>query len=223
MMRATAEKGDYSVDSLLNWIERYIEENDIQVGDALPTEGEIVEKTQLSRTSVREGLNRLRALGVVETKRKRGMRLTRSVALLDLVRLLGGSELPEELKSHVRGFRSAVELGLGPEIFRCAKPSDVRELRKIYRAMESRSIQADAWLDLDRAFHLQLAKISGNQVAIWFYQLLEPYFRAYPPSSYPVPEETLRRHELIVEALEKKDPYKFDHALREHHLHKLTP
>jgi GntR family transcriptional repressor for pyruvate dehydrogenase complex len=211
-----------SVDNVVDWIERYIHDAKISIGDPLPTEEEIVRKTQLSRTCVREGLTRLRALGVIDTRRKRGMRLTRSVALLDLVRLLGSSELPPNLKAHVKGFRSAVELGIGPEVFRRCRPADVQELRQILEQMVRNAGNPEIWPQLDCQFHLKLVTISGNQLAEWFHQLLEPFFRAYAPPSYPVAAEILDRHRHIIEALAKKDPYLFDHAMREHHLHKLT-
>jgi GntR family transcriptional repressor for pyruvate dehydrogenase complex len=217
-----ASGAEPSVDNVVDWIERYIHDEKISIGDALPTEEEIVRKTQLSRTSVREGLTRLRALGVIDTKRKRGMRLTRSVALLDLVRLLGSSELPTDLRSHVKGFRSAVELGIGPEVFRRCTSSDIQELRQIYEQMVRSAGDSEVWPGLDCQFHLKLVSISGNQLAQWFHQLLDPFFRAYAPSSYPVSPAILDRHRRIIEALAKRDPYLFDHAMREHHLHKLT-
>ena len=215
-------QSDFPVDTVVDWIEKYIHDQNISIGDSLPTEEEIVRKTHLSRTSVREGLTRLRALGVIDTKRKRGMRLTRSVALLDLVRLLGSSELPANLKAHVKGFRSAVELGISPEVFRRCRPADAQELRQIYEQMVQNADDPEIWPTLDRQFHLKLVSVSGNQIAVWFHQLLDPFFRAYAPPAYPVSREILERHRHIVEALAKKDPYQFDHAMREHHLHKLT-
>lgn len=215
-------RSEHPVDSVVDWIEQYIHEQGISIGDPLPTEEEIVRETRLSRTSVREGLTRLRALGIIDTKRKRGMRLTRSIALLDLIRLLGSSELPPNLKAHVKGFRSAVELGIGPEVLRRCSPADVKELRQIYEQMVENAPDSEVWPQLDRQFHLKLVSVSGNHLAVWFHQLLDPFFRAYAPPSYPVSREILERHRHIVEALAKKDPYLFDHAMREHHLHKLT-
>jgi GntR family transcriptional repressor for pyruvate dehydrogenase complex len=217
-----ASASELPSDCVVDWLERYIHEQKIGIGDALPTEEEIVRETQLSRTSVREGLTRLRALGVIDTKRKRGMRLTRSVALLDLMRLLGSSELPDDLKGHVKGFRSAVELGIAPEVFRRCKPADVQELRQIYEQMVKNADEPEVWPALDRDFHLKLVSFSENQLAVWFHQLLDPFFRAYAPPNYPVSREILDRHFHIVEALTKRDPYLFDHAMREHHIHKLT-
>jgi len=214
--------GDGMAVDVVDWIETYIHENDVAVGDSLPTEEEIVRQTKLSRTTVREGLTKLRALGLVETRRKRGMRLTRPVALLDFVRLLSSNVLHPDLASHVKGFRSAVELGLGPEIFRQCQPVDVRTLQQIYEQMVLEADNPEVWPGLDREFHLALVGISRNKLAVWFHQLLGPFFRAYAPSEYPVKSEILDRHRLIVQALRERDPYLFDHALREHHLRKLS-
>lgn len=213
-----------SVESVVDWMERYINEQNISVGDPLPTEEEIVRKTKLSRTSVREGLTRLRALGIIDTKRKRGMRLTRSVALLDLIRLLSSSELPPNLIAHVKGFRSAVELGLGPEMFRRCRSADVKELRQIYEEMVQKSDDPQVWPQLELRFHLKLVSISGNLVAMWFYQLLDPFFQVFakPGCNSAVASIVLDRHRQIVDSLAKKDSYLFDHALREHHLRKLS-
>jgi DNA-binding FadR family transcriptional regulator len=216
-----ADRNGAPVD-VVGWIERYIHDNDVAVGDALPTEEEIVRQTKLSRTSVREGLTKLRALGLIETRRKRGMRLTRSIALLDFVRLLSSNVLPPELASHVKGFRSAVELGLGPEVFRQCQPAEVRKLQRIYEQMVVEADNPEVWPRLDREFHLTLVSISRNKLAVWFHQLLDPFFRAYAPSEYPVKQEILDRHRQIVQALSDRDPYLFDHALREHHLRKLS-
>ena len=211
-------------ETVVDWVERYIHEKKIAVGDPLPTEEEIVRKTKLSRTSVREGLTRLRALGIIETRRKRGMRLTRSVALLDLTRLLSSSTLPANLEPHVRGFRSAVELGLGPEIFRRCRPADVKELRRIYEEMVAHSRDAVAWPQLEMQFHMKLVSISGNLLANWFHQLLDPFFEVFakPGTNLIIATAVLDRHQRIVDALANKDPFQFEHALREHHLRKLS-
>jgi DNA-binding FadR family transcriptional regulator len=99
---------------------------------------------------------------------------------------------------------------------------DVQELRDIYDQMVSEADNSEVWPRLDREFHLKLVGISRNQLAIWFHQLLDPFFRAYAPGKYPVAKEILDRHRDIVQSLQKRDPYLFDHALREHHLRKLS-
>ena len=54
-----------NLDRFLSWFEKYLADHQIQVGDALPSEEEIVQLVGISRTAVREALMRLRALGLV--------------------------------------------------------------------------------------------------------------------------------------------------------------
>ena len=55
-------------DKVFLWLEKYIQKNQLQNGDALPFEEVIVEETGVSRTAVREALHQLRSLGIIESK-----------------------------------------------------------------------------------------------------------------------------------------------------------
>ena len=55
----------------------YLKEKSFKPGDPLPTEVDLAETLGVSRNVVREALSRLRMLGMVETKKKRGMILAR--------------------------------------------------------------------------------------------------------------------------------------------------
>ena len=61
------------VDRVEKRIINYIKENGLKVGDALPKEMEFAESLGVSRTAVREAMLRLRTLGLVESKKHRGM------------------------------------------------------------------------------------------------------------------------------------------------------
>ncbi|HYH56481.1 MAG TPA: GntR family transcriptional regulator, partial [Anseongella sp.] len=53
-------------------IREYLKKKSFKPGDALPKEIELAEALGVSRNVVREALSRLRMLGMIETKRKRG-------------------------------------------------------------------------------------------------------------------------------------------------------
>ncbi|HPA46341.1 MAG TPA: FCD domain-containing protein [bacterium] len=227
-MRVRQQKKDNNkgsaTDGIFQWIGEYIRKQHIGIGDALPSEDYIVQRTGMSRTSVREALTRLRAIGVIDSRRKRGMRLQRSFALLDFTRLLTDNNIPQELYGHMGGFRSALEIGLAPEMFRRATYQDVADLRQIYKEMANREVSQNTWYLLDRKFHERLIQITENKMAIWFWQLLDPYFQYMAPSAmqYPISESNLEKHRSIVTALENRDPYAFLNAIQAHHLHKIA-
>ena len=61
------------VDKVEKSIIDYIKNNALKVGDALPKELEIAESLGVSRTAVREAMLRLRTLGLIESRKHRGM------------------------------------------------------------------------------------------------------------------------------------------------------
>ena len=220
--KAHVDGNGSSSDQILDWFEKYIESNQLSIGDPLPSEDYIVTHTNMSRTSVREAMTRLRAIGIIDTRRKRGMQLRRSPALLDLTRLLSAERLPMNLVGHVGGFRSALELGMESEIFDRAGADAIAELRAIYEAMVSHSEQPEQWHELDLHFHERLIRITQNKVAIWLSQLFRPFFLHIRGHESSMSEQTREKHRRIVVALENRDAIGFYMAMREHHYGKLS-
>jgi DNA-binding FadR family transcriptional regulator len=58
-------------------LRQYLKNKPFLPGDALPTEAELAEALGVSRNVLREALSRLRMLGMIESKKKRGMVLTK--------------------------------------------------------------------------------------------------------------------------------------------------
>jgi GntR family transcriptional repressor for pyruvate dehydrogenase complex len=213
-----------STDQVLDWLQEHVRAHDMAIGDTLPKEEDIVRETGMSRTSVREALTRLRAFGVVNSRKKRGMILTRPMALLNFARLLAQTHIAAPMIGHIGGFRSAVEMGFAREIFLRATPRDAAALRAIYTRMAAQAAEPADWYRLDRDFHSRLISITGNKLAIWFWQLLDPFFEFTTPHDMdrPIPEVTIEKHRMLVEALEQRNPYVFLHSMEVHHLMKVS-
>ena len=60
-------------------LREYITNKAFKPGDAIPKEIELAEALGVSRNVVREALSRLRMLGMIETKKRRGMVLALSL------------------------------------------------------------------------------------------------------------------------------------------------
>jgi DNA-binding FadR family transcriptional regulator len=208
---------------VLEWIEDYIVSNKIQIGDPLPSEDEIVTQTGISRTCVREAITRLRSIGVIESRRKRGMRLTRSIQLLDFVKMLVNDHPTGEDLGHLGSFRSALELGLIPEIFKNCGAKEIREMEKAYKAMEKDPEDDLAWGKADMAFHAVMIRATGNKLATWYLQMLQPFFSIIVTTSSESRQKSLAKHCRIIEGLKTRDAFGFEQAMRDHHLVKLDP
>jgi DNA-binding FadR family transcriptional regulator len=66
----------------------YFEENNLKPGDALPKEVDLSRELGVSRTVVREAFSRLRTLGFIDSKKNRGMVLTRPDVLSSFEKVL---------------------------------------------------------------------------------------------------------------------------------------
>ena len=228
MPRSTAQSSSpiahqgATANRVIHWFEDYIKENKIQIGDALPSEDQIVEMTGISRTCVREAITRLRSIGIVESRRKRGMRLTRSISLVDFVRMLVDDDPGPDTIGHIGGFRSALELGLVPEIFRCCGSKEIKALEALYKRMETALEDREKWTEYDREFHAILIGSTGNKMAAWFWEMLQPFFRKIIRASNEPRRQALLTHRRIIDGLRDKDPFAFEQAMRDHHLIKLN-
>src|SRR5882757_5397523 len=69
-------------------LREYLKEKSFKPGDALPKELDLADSLGVSRNVVREALSRLRMLGMVETRKKRGMVLARPDILSSFERVL---------------------------------------------------------------------------------------------------------------------------------------
>ncbi|MCF7890233.1 FCD domain-containing protein [Candidatus Bipolaricaulota bacterium] len=143
-----------------------IKAGNYEVGDKLPTEEELSERTGVSRASVREALAALRLGGIVETKVGKGT-YVRQVPEEDTVRdkiinILIDHPKPLELQEA----RAAFEVGMVEIAARKFNEEDEQQLETTLDEMHdaARSDNYQEFLDLHKRFHLQVAEATKNDV-----------------------------------------------------------
>src|SRR4051794_13707629 len=114
----------------MSLIELFVEKN-FKVGDPIPKELELSDALKVSRTVIREALLRLRMMGLIDSKKKRGAVLTSP----DLVSILQRSMNPKILDpatlKEIFEMRLALEVGMADFIMERATPADIEELKEI--------------------------------------------------------------------------------------------
>ncbi len=187
-------------------------------GDALPKEMELAEALQVSRNVVREALSRLRMLGMVETRKRRGMILAEPDVLSGLERLLDPNLLGKEVLKQLFEFRLVLEIGISDLLFLRRNEEDLTQLRIIVE--REKNAQNDRQrVELDVLFHSTLYRISGNETLRRFQKMLIPLF------NYIVEIETgpdgktavgSVSHSELIRVLEKGTPAEFQEAMKKH-------
>ncbi|WP_316793938.1 FadR/GntR family transcriptional regulator [Pedobacter frigoris] len=191
----------------------------LKVGDSIPTELELSTSLGVSRTVVREALLRLRMMGLIETKKKKGTVITSP----DLFAILGKSMNPhildQETLKEIFEIRLVLEIGMADFLFSHITPEDIKELKEIVENEPETSKDYIFDIDHEIAFHGKLYEITGNQTLKKFQRMLLPVFDFVNNSGLLKKNVTLNKfvsHKGLVDILENGSPELFRNAMRNH-------
>ena len=214
------------VDRVERRIIRYIKENELQPGDSLPKEMEFAESLNVSRTAVREAMLRLRTLGLIESKKHRGMILTKPDLVNNFERMLDPAIMDEKMLAYLFEFRLILEVGMVDFIFARKTEKQMQELEEIVtNTQEKRCDSASFSLEDEIQFHGKLYEMAGNELLHKFQNVLLPIFeyvhnisKSDNVSYTPNGRKEITHRDLFNE-LKFGTPSSFRELMREH----LTP
>jgi GntR family transcriptional repressor for pyruvate dehydrogenase complex len=152
-------------EEVIRKIELSIADGRLRVGDRLPPERRLAEQLAVSRTSVREALRVLDAVGIIRAQRGQGSDsgsvLTAGAdgGLASFFRVY--AELLRIPLAELVVAREALECAAAAEAARDAGAEQVESLREAVDRMDA-STTPDEFLACDLAFHVGLARASGN-------------------------------------------------------------
>ena len=149
----------------------YIRRSGLNPGDMLPKEEELSEQLKVSRHIVREGVSRLKSLGLVESRKRRGMILTRPNVFAGVSKLAEANLFSDAECREFMQIRVYMELGMAETIFRKKTPENLKELRQL-----AGSRRKHPTMEEEIAFHRKLVSIGGNATGGEFLKILTTAF-----------------------------------------------
>ena len=203
-------------------LQRAIEQGWLVPGDQLPSERELSEQLSVSRSTVREAVQLLEALGVVEIRHGSGT-FVRARPDADTVRL----EWREWTRRHSSRVHQLLEVRLGLEAFAAelaALRHTTAQLDQLESSLEELANIVDAGdipmlVQIDVGFHSNLYRATGNAPLV---ELLDGIGRRLLPeraATWDVPgrpRRSLEQHRAIVEAIRARNPLAARQALVAH-------
>nr|WP_320154003.1 GntR family transcriptional regulator [uncultured Draconibacterium sp.] len=202
----------------------FIKENNLVPGDSLPNEMEFVEMMGISRNVVREAMSRLRMLGLIQTRPKRGIVVTEPPLLNGLKKVLDPNLLSIGTIKDMMGMRIALETGITDFVFNNVTGADIMELEQIVSRQEAIGIN-NLSVEDEMLFHTKIYKIAGNSFILQFNEIMHPIFvfakQNYESHFQPI-NIKLKEQDRIVEHTDllqlikigKKDEYR--NAIKAH-------
>ncbi|MBL7744576.1 MAG: FadR family transcriptional regulator [Chitinophagaceae bacterium] len=207
------------VDKVEDSLVELLKERKLSVGDVIPKEIELAETLGVSRTVIREALTRLRLMGLIESKKKKGSVITSP----DLFGMMGKSMNPhildQETLKGIFEIRLVLEIGMADLLFHRITKEDIRQLHQIVDD-EPPATQYHLFnIEHEIAFHGKLYEVTGNETLKKFQKMLLPVFDYVHNSGLLKKQPLLKMfvsHKELVEILENGDPEKFRNGMRNH-------
>lgn len=196
----------------------FLRKKSFKPGDPLPSEQQLADSLGVSRNVVREALSRLRMLGIVETKKKRGMLLSRPDILGSFERVLDPLIMDTSTLQDLFELRLTLEVGLADILYKRKTKKDVEELEAI-AVRQQQTIGKPAFrIKHEIAFHGKIYQMTGNDTMQRFQHMLLPIFgyvmeleKTYTPASVS--------HIQLVELLKDGAKEKFRQGMLLHLKH----
>lgn len=183
-------------DGVENRLLEYIQSSGLVAGDLLPKEEELAEQLSVSRHIVREGVSRLKTLGLVESRKRKGMTLCRPDAFASVKKLAEANLFTKEECLEFMEMRVAMELGMVDYIYRRKTPESMQKLAEFV----SDPLEYQRHLEQEVLFHQRLFAISGNSIANQFCAILNNAFKLL--DYQPIGKRKTPSHKEIWETLD---------------------
>jgi len=196
------------VESVTERLIAYITEGQLEPGDRLPSEYELMEQLQVGRSSIREAIRGLTLVGIVEARPRRGMIVTSPASNIR------GQELKWPITYRALKDLFAVRLLLegyaAQEAARTAAPEEIESISAAAASVERKIERSLPYFRENADFHLEIAKVTHNPVLLNCLQMIigglrdvrEPCDLAMPGT----PELDVRDHHLILNAIREHRP-----------------
>lgn len=210
-------------DQVFERLWQMIRTGELAPGDAMPSERALMDRFKVGRPAVREALQGMAAKGLItihQGERSRVNQPTPGIALgqIDELAKLMLSTEPSSLENlkQVRRILEAASIRIAAQV---RSPDDLAELHHLTAHQRAMLGQEHAFIEADIAFHLKIAKLTGNPIIEAASQaMLRWLFDYYKPMLHwsGREETTLREHEAMVTLIERHDADGAERALIEH-------
>jgi len=210
-------------DEVFARLKRLITSGELNPGDEMPSERELMERFGVGRPAIREAMQALASMGLVAIshgERAKVLKLTAQSILRQVdgaakIMLSSSRDSLENLKSA----RIFFERGMVREAAERATPADIASLKALLERQRGLIGNADAFIEADMALHTQIAAISGNPIYSAVSAAMLGWLKEYHTDMliWAGKEKfTLAEHAKIIACIEARDPDGAERAMIEH-------
>lgn len=211
--------------SVMQEIKDLILRKGLRPGDAIPTETELCEILNVSRSSVREAIRTLTALDIVEVRHGTGTFVGKMSLqpMIDSIVFRGAMAQDSGLQvlREIVDVRHRLDVSIGPSLVQVMKGKRHDDMWRVVTEMNEKAENGEVFADEDRAFHVMLGEPLNSELMT---QLVEAFWKIHmvtaPMLGVPTPEDiviTARSHGDMLQAAEDGDLAAYLAAVAQHY------
>jgi GntR family transcriptional repressor for pyruvate dehydrogenase complex len=191
----------------------------LKPGDKLPSERELAEMLQVSRSSIRDAIRGLELMGLVEPRQGAGT-IVRELSAESVVNPFANSlKHQRDQISELLDFRKMLEPPLAARAATHATDDEIAEMEEILHRQENKMALGEAAVAEDTEFHYSIALASGNTVVLKVLDVVMDLLRDTRERSLQVEgraQRSLAGHRRILAAIKRRDAESAKAAMRRH-------
>jgi len=193
---------------IVDQIKAHILKGDLNPGDSLPSEREMMKFFNVSRSSLREALKILDAIGFVEITQRKRTRVKSLVpgSFIEPIRRLLKDDIDTVLEVH--DVRRCLESWNSYYAAERATEEDIKILKQNVESMENEINKKKSLIDDDAAFHLAISAAAHNKIQTHLMFSIYALIQNTVGICYETNEslDILEEHQDIYHAIKNKDP-----------------
>lgn len=195
-------------DQVYERLREMIEAGEIEQGELMPSERELMEQFGVGRPAVREAMQMMHGMGLITIShggRARVNELSTGTVIRNMEEIgrLLLSTAPENLE-HLKEARRMFELGMVRVAAERATQSDCAELQELLDRQRRQISEATEFIRADMDFHIRIAKISANPIFAGLSEAILSWLFMYHTDLLHwngKEKTTLKEHEEILSAI----------------------
>jgi GntR family transcriptional repressor for pyruvate dehydrogenase complex len=205
---------------IISQIRDLINFKNLEPGDKLPSERMLTEKFGVSRSNIREAIEKLEFYGLLKSIPQSGT----FVANIGVIAMNGMIE--DILRLEDPDFKSLVETRILLELktVRLAATrrteEDLENIEEALYAYKEKAINGQDAVQEDLLFHLAIAKASGNSTMNTFMLIIIPEiitnFQKYHVCDAGLTKRGIDDHQAIFDAIQRQEPQLAKQKMKEH-------
>lgn len=208
-------------EAVVNHFRDLLQKGDLKPGDALPSERTLIEELGISRFSLREGLARLNALGIIKVLPGKGSIVCRDVdpSILNDVFLPLLSNPKSKYFQDMIEARTVLEKAMFSKAAEVRTNKDIETLQSIVEETHQYFDDVDRFAELDYRFHQEVARIAGNEVLTAMQEMLHTSIEDFivkTVEELPIRRKAEESHQKLFECIKNKYTQQVVSVIEEH-------